>query len=108
MIDLAIVARPTEAPYDTDAERWDAVLQRDRQADGHFWYGVLTISVLLKKWSRTRKKHGFLPMGLGASFFVPLCTNHTRSSPKSSKNGLGPGHKGRHCFRDKDRAGCAS
>ena len=36
MTALALAVRPADAPYDTDAERWDAVLVRDRQADGHF------------------------------------------------------------------------
>ena len=45
MTAFALAARPADAPYDTDAERWDAVLLRDRQADGHFWYGVLTTGV---------------------------------------------------------------
>jgi AraC family transcriptional regulator of adaptative response/methylated-DNA-[protein]-cysteine methyltransferase len=45
MTALAIAARSAEAPYDTDAGRWTAVTVRDRRADGHFWYGVLTTGV---------------------------------------------------------------
>ena len=31
--------------YDSDDDRWQAVLDRDRAADGHFWCGVLTTGI---------------------------------------------------------------
>lgn len=36
---------PAPAPYSTDARRWQAVLARDPQADGHFLYSVASTGV---------------------------------------------------------------
>jgi AraC family transcriptional regulator, regulatory protein of adaptative response / methylated-DNA-[protein]-cysteine methyltransferase len=35
----------TATAYDTDAQRWEAVQRRDRQADGKFYYSVATTGV---------------------------------------------------------------
>ena len=42
--------------YATDAARWRAVQSRDREADGHFWYGVVTTGIYCKPHCPSRPK----------------------------------------------------
>jgi len=39
------IVKPVEAPFATDAARWDAVRRRDARADGQFLYSVRTTGV---------------------------------------------------------------
>ncbi len=48
---------PTDnAPYATDEARWQAVLARDRAAEGHFFVGVVTTGVYCKPSCAGRPK----------------------------------------------------
>jgi AraC family transcriptional regulator of adaptative response/methylated-DNA-[protein]-cysteine methyltransferase len=42
---MTMTRRQAKAPYATDAQRWAAVQQRDRRADGDFYYSVETTGV---------------------------------------------------------------
>jgi len=42
--------------YDSDDDRWQAVLDRDRAADGHFWCGVLTTGIYCRPHCSARPK----------------------------------------------------
>lgn len=53
-----------EATFRTDEERWDAVLARDRNADGHFVYAVRTTGVYCRPSSSAR-----LPKRVNVEFF---------------------------------------
>ncbi|MGD9647036.1 MAG: bifunctional DNA-binding transcriptional regulator/O6-methylguanine-DNA methyltransferase Ada [Pirellulales bacterium] len=47
---------PSAAPrYDSDRDRWQAVLRRDRQADGHFVYAVKTTGVYCRPCCASRR-----------------------------------------------------
>lgn len=41
--------------YDTDEARWEAIVRRDRQADGAFVYGVRTTGVYCRPWCPSRR-----------------------------------------------------
>src|SRR3954471_1889797 len=45
MTSLALKIDRPEAAYADDAQRWQAVVDRDRNADGIFYYSVLTTGV---------------------------------------------------------------
>lgn len=53
-----------EATFRTDEERWDAVLARDRNADGQFVYAVRTTGVYCRPSSSAR-----LPKRVNVEFF---------------------------------------
>lgn len=40
---------------DSDAQRWDAIVRRDRQADGVFWYGVATTGIYCRPGCASRQ-----------------------------------------------------
>jgi AraC family transcriptional regulator of adaptative response/methylated-DNA-[protein]-cysteine methyltransferase len=42
---MSIITREPDAAYDTDDDRWDAVMQHDATADGAFYYSVRTTGV---------------------------------------------------------------
>lgn len=43
------------AAYVTDDDKWNALLHRDRRADGHFWYGVLTTGIYCRPGCASRR-----------------------------------------------------
>lgn len=43
-------------PYETDDARWQAVLDRDRAADGRFWCGVVTTGIYCRPHCPARPK----------------------------------------------------
>jgi AraC family transcriptional regulator of adaptative response/methylated-DNA-[protein]-cysteine methyltransferase len=44
----------TEARFSTDQQRWEALVRRDREADGAFVYGVVTTGIYCRPWCRSR------------------------------------------------------
>jgi len=55
----------TPRPYATDAQRWQAILARDRAADGHFVYAVKTTGVYARPSAAAR-----LPRQENVAFFA--------------------------------------
>jgi AraC family transcriptional regulator of adaptative response/methylated-DNA-[protein]-cysteine methyltransferase len=43
-------------PHAEDAARWQAVVGRDRSADGQFWYGVVTTGIYCRPHCPSRPK----------------------------------------------------
>lgn len=64
MIASSPSSNPETAVYDTDTDRWTAVANRDRNADGHFVYGVSTTGVYCRPWCASR-----LPSRKNVAFF---------------------------------------
>ncbi|MEN9936847.1 MAG: bifunctional DNA-binding transcriptional regulator/O6-methylguanine-DNA methyltransferase Ada [Chloroflexota bacterium] len=48
-------AAVTETTYTTDDARWEAIVARDRGADGVFFYGVRTTGVYCRPWCPSRR-----------------------------------------------------
>lgn len=46
---------PDHTARESDAARWQAVLARDRAADGRFWYGVVTTGVYCRPHCPSRR-----------------------------------------------------
>jgi AraC family transcriptional regulator of adaptative response/methylated-DNA-[protein]-cysteine methyltransferase len=45
MVSLAMTIRRARRPFSADSERWEALVRRDRSADGAFYYSVQTTGV---------------------------------------------------------------
>ena len=45
MVSLAMTTRQARRPFSGDGERWEALVRRDRSADGAFYYSVRTTGV---------------------------------------------------------------
>ena len=55
----------TESPFNTDEARWQAVIRRDPQADGHFYLGVKTTGIYCRPTCSSRK-----PNRVNVQFFA--------------------------------------
>jgi AraC family transcriptional regulator of adaptative response/methylated-DNA-[protein]-cysteine methyltransferase len=50
-----IASHPTPQPFATDEDRWSAVVERDRRADGEFFYSVRTTGVYCRPSCAARR-----------------------------------------------------
>lgn len=55
MVSIATADKRTLPPFSTEEERWNAVVRRDRSADGHFYYSVQTTGVYCRPSCAARR-----------------------------------------------------